>query len=108
MAEQAVGIVVSGADDGGEPKVRRIRNYRRYVKNKLAARFPQILDKLVAESLAGSLAHTKFLFEIGGLGDELGAEGQEKGEPNLGDLFVNEVKRQNAEAARLAAVELSV
>jgi hypothetical protein len=102
LSDHASGTEISGAKDGERARVVRIRNYGRHVKAKLEKNFPQIIDKVIAESLAGNLAHTKFLFEIVGLASELRPKEHDKGEPNLGDLFIGGIKRLKPEVVQLA------
>jgi len=89
----------AGAD---KPKL-RTRQYRRFARRLLSESFAAIMERMAQESIGGSLAHTRYLFELGGLTEELRNEGQAKGEPNLGELMREEIKRQRAAAAAAAA-----
>jgi hypothetical protein len=52
--------------------------------------------KTTAEKSAkGSLPHTKYLFEIGGVKEEIQRQGQSNGEPSLAEILLAEVRRQS-------------
>ena len=49
---------------------------------------------MATESINGSLSHTKYLFQIGGVMEEIQRYEENKNEPNLVDLLLAEVKRR--------------
>ena len=78
-------------------KKKRVRNYKRHTTKLLSEEFPDIMQTLANKSKEGSLSHTKYLFEIGGVKEDIERQGQ-AGEPSLAELLLEEVrKRQRAE-----------
>ena len=69
--------------------------YQRYAVKVISTNFVHILDKMAKKSVEGSLPHTKYLFEIGGLKEIIERLGQEA-EPSLADLLEKEIQKQRA------------
>lgn len=87
---------------GKEAKAAPVRNLRFHAKKLIAREFSEIMESMAEKSKAGSLAHAKFLFEIGGVKEDLSRAGRGKAEPSLADLLMGGVKlRQAANAAEL-------
>jgi len=87
-----------GKGSEGKP----IRNLKEHAKKLIAKQFSEIMESMAEKSKAGSLAHAKFLFEIGGVKEDLSRAGRGKAEPSLADLLMGGVKlRQAANAAEL-------
>jgi hypothetical protein len=80
-------------------KTKRVRNFKRHVKQVIAEKFPEIVLKLATESINGSLSHTKYLFQMGGVLEEIQRQEENKNEPNFVDLLLSEVRRRQEEAA---------
>ena len=61
----------------------------------LTENFASIVETLVQKSVAGSLPHTKYLFEIGGVKEGLRNQIQnnDNGEPSLAELVLAVVKK---------------
>ena len=76
-------------------KPKRVQNYKRHVKRLLSEAFPEIVLKMATESINGSLSHTKYLFQIGGVMEEIQRQEENKNEPNFVDLLLAEVKRRH-------------
>jgi hypothetical protein len=92
---------LSADDNMPRPKRKRgngTRNYKKHAKELIAAEFPEIMKAMAEKSKQGSLGHAKFLFEIGGLKEELERQGRGRAEPSLADLLMAEIKRQNAKS----------
>jgi predicted transcriptional regulator len=81
-------------------------HYQSHAKKVVAGNFANILDRMAKEAVEGSLSHTKYLFEIGGVKEDIERLGQEA-EPSLVDLFHEEIRKQRAaeEARRREAAE---
>jgi hypothetical protein len=97
---QAAPIVDSHLDSKStvdEPEEKPVRNYKTHTKKLIAKQFSGIMESMAVKSKEGSLAHTKFLFEIGGVKEDLERQGRGKAEPSLADLLLAEVRRQHAE-----------
>ncbi len=78
---------------------KRVRNYRRHAKGVIAENFVTIMTTMAEKSNEGSLSHTKYLFEIGGVKEDIQRQGQGKPEPSLAELLLAEVKKR--QGARL-------
>jgi len=89
---------------GKEAKAAPVRNLRFHAKKLIAREFSEIMESMAEKSKAGSLAHAKFLFEIGGVKEDLSRGGRRgKREPSIADLLRGGIKlRQEANAAELA------
>jgi hypothetical protein len=72
---------------------RPVTDFLSHTKGLLTEQFASILETIVDKSLEGSLPHTKYLFEIGGVKEELQRQVQNNGEPTLAELLLAEVKR---------------
>ncbi len=81
---------------GDEAASKPVRNYKTHTKKLIAKQFSGIMESMAVKSKEGSLAHAKFLFEIGGVKEELERQGRGKAEPSLADLLLAEVRRQHA------------
>jgi hypothetical protein len=79
-----------------------VRNYQRHTKTLIAQGFSEIMEAMAQRSIEGSLAHTKFLFEIGGVKEDIERKSKDKREPSLATLLLAEVRRRN-KAQALAA-----
>jgi len=80
--------------DGAKKK--RVRNYKRHTTKLLSEEFPDIMQTLANKSKEGSLSHTKYLFEIGRVKEDIERQGQGS-EPSLAELLLAEVRRRQAE-----------
>ena len=76
-------------------KKKRVRNYKRHTTKLLSEEFPEIMQTLANKSKEGSLSHTKYLFEIGGVKEDIERQGQ-VGEPSLAELLLAEVRKRQA------------
>jgi hypothetical protein len=86
-----------------EAKGKPVRNLRFHTKRLIAKEFSEIMESMAEKSKAGSLAHAKFLFEIGGVKEDLAQARRGKAEPSMADLLMGGIKlRQEAHAAELA------
>jgi len=81
-------------------------HYQSHAKKVVSGNFANILDRMAKKSVEGSLSHTKYLFEIGGVKEDIERLGQEA-EPSLADLLHEEIQKQRAaeEARRRDAEE---
>jgi hypothetical protein len=80
-----------------------VKNLKGHTKKLIAKQFSEIMESMAEKSKAGSLAHAKFLFEIGGVKEDLARVRRGKAEPSLADLLMGGIKlRQEAHAAELA------
>ena len=71
----------------------------------LREKFADIMGAMAQKSIEGSLSHTKYLFEIGGVREELLREIENNGEPTLADLLLEEVRRRRDLDAANSATE---
>jgi hypothetical protein len=92
----AATIKVAPMIEAEEPKSKPVRNYKTHTKKLIAKQFSGIMESMAVKSKEGSLAHVKFLFEIGGVKEDLERQGRGKSEPSLADLLLAEVRRQHA------------
>jgi len=77
------------------PKKKRVRNYKRHTAKLLSEEFPDIMQTLAKKSKEGSLSHTKYLFEIARVKEDIERQGQ-VGEPSLAELLLAEVRKRQA------------
>jgi hypothetical protein len=80
-----------------------VTHFQSHTKEIVTSRFADIIAALAQKSAEGSLSHTKYLFEISGLREELRRQTQEDGEPTLAALLLAEVQRHQEERASRAA-----
>ncbi len=73
----------------------------------LTERFASIIEAMAQKSVEGSLPHTKYLFELGGVREELRQRIQNDGEPTFVDILVDVVKTHQEAVASAAAVKAS-
>jgi hypothetical protein len=92
----AVTAKVAPVIDADETESKPVHNYKRHTKKLIAKQFSGIMESMAVKSKEGSLAHAKFLFEIGGVKEDLERQGRGKAEPSLADLLLAEVRRQHA------------
>jgi hypothetical protein len=75
-----------------------VEEYQSHAKKVVSENFAHIVQTMAEKSAKGSLSHTKYLFEIGGVKEEIQRQGQGEDEPSLADLLLAEIrKRQTAE-----------
>ena len=74
-----------------------VTDFQSHTRELLTGRFANIMEAMAQKSVEGSLAHTKYLFEIGGVREELQRQAQNDGEPTLAELLLAEVRRHRDE-----------
>jgi hypothetical protein len=74
-----------------------VTDFQSHTKELLTGRFANIMEAMAQKSAEGSLAHTKYLFEIGGVREELQRQSENNGEPTLAELLLAEVRRHRGE-----------
>jgi hypothetical protein len=70
-----------------------LSEFQSHAQEILSRRFADILESMAQKSVEGSLPHTKYLFEICGVNEELQRLAQNEGEPSLAELLLAEVRR---------------
>jgi hypothetical protein len=90
-------------------KDKPVHNYQSHAKKVVSGNFANIMQTLAEKSAKGSLSHTKYLFEIGGVKEDIQRQGQGKGEPSLADLLLAEMRKQkpSEDSAAKAVVKAS-
>ena len=73
-----------------------VEDYQRHTKKVVSGKFASIMKTMAERSEKGSLPHTKFLFEIGGVKEEIRRRGRGDAEPSLADLLLAEIRKQRA------------
>lgn len=91
------------SEDRAKVKAPRVRNYRKFTKEKIAESFPEIVGGLVSRAKKGQLGHTRLLFDLGGVKDDLKRGASRRREPSLGKLLLEEVEKCRKRAAEEAA-----
>lgn len=76
---------------------KRVRNYEGHARKIISVEFLSILEALAKKSVQGSLAHTKYLFEIGGVKEDIKRRVRAKNEPSLAELLVAEIRKRKIE-----------
>lgn len=91
-----------------------ISEFQNHAKEILTRRFVDIMETMAQKSAEGSMPHTKYLFEIGGVKEELQRLAENEGEPSLAEMLMAEVRRHReaeisspAEPARRDETEAS-
>lgn len=85
-------------------KVKRVNNFKRHAKREISEAFPAIVDGLVERAKEGSLTHTKFLFDIGGVKDKPLSQEKREREPSLSEMLLEEVTKRHDESAAAEAL----
>lgn len=80
-----------------------VTDFQSHTRELLTGRFANIMEAMAQKSAEGSLSHTKYLFEIGGVRGELQRQAQNDGEPTLAELLLAEVRRHRDEETSSAA-----
>jgi hypothetical protein len=75
-----------------------VRNYLRHARKRISVDFDDIVEAMSKKSIEGSLPHVKYLFEIGGVKEEIARQGEGKREPSLAQLLMAELKKKQREA----------
>jgi hypothetical protein len=94
-AEPAIDPEAKTAEE--KPVFRRVRNFKRHTRKLMSDNFARIMNSLAEKAINGSVAHVKYLFEIGGVREELEREGDGKAEPSLAEVMLGEMRRQREE-----------
>jgi hypothetical protein len=85
------------------------KQFRKKAKTRIEENYEAILDSLVGRSIDGSIQHTKLLFDLGGVKEELEESSKErKLGPSLGRLLLKDAaefrkRKETEKAARLVA-----
>jgi hypothetical protein len=88
------------ASSEAAPETIPISDFQSHTQEIIASRFAEIIAAMAQKSAEGSLSHTKYLFDIGGVKDELQQQGQDNDEPTLAELLLAEVRRHQTEQAQ--------
>jgi hypothetical protein len=78
----------------------RVTDFQSHTKEIIVSRFADIIAAMAQKSAEGSLSHAKYLFEIGGVKEELQRQGEDSDEPTLGELLLAEVRRHQSRKHR--------
>jgi hypothetical protein len=80
------------------------RNFRNTAQKEIGKKYTKIVQKLADEAVNGSVQHTKLLFDLGGVKEEVQASSSRRRRPpSLGKILLDEVKamkRQREQNAR--------
>jgi hypothetical protein len=94
--------VSPSAEEATEPvsaKKKRVQNFRRHAKIEISGAFPEIVHTLIDRAKEGSVNHTKLLFDIGGVKEQMKEEAKHReraaGSASLADLLIHELERQH-------------
>ncbi|AXC13595.1 hypothetical protein ACPOL_4320 [Acidisarcina polymorpha] len=105
-AEAVPSISLPALDEGEKEKP--VRNYRRHTKGVISGRFAKIMVRMAEASEKGSLPHTKYLFDIGGVKEDIHRQKRGKAEPSLADLLLAEIRKQHADEASKSGGDIKV
>jgi hypothetical protein len=75
---------------------RPVVNFQSLAKEAVSRKFAKIMKTMAKKSEEGSLSHTKYLFEIGGVKEEIQRKDPNDAEPSLADLLLTEMRRQRS------------
>ena len=98
-ARKRPGVAHPTTNSQGAAESGAVTDFQGHTKELLAVKFANIMATMAQKSVEGSLSHTKYLFEISGVREELQRQVQNNGEPTLAELLMAEVKRHRDEAA---------
>lgn len=104
---EAIQDPVETNSDAQEPeeKPTKPRHFRKRAQEEIGKNYPSIVRKLAEEATQGSVLHTKLLFDLGGVKEEVrdAAKGKRpRRPPSLGKILLDEVaamKREKEKAA---------
>lgn len=99
LPEAGEGAGETASEAKGKVKAPRVHNYRKFTKQKIAESFPEIVGGLVSRAKKGQLGHTRLLFDLGGVKDDLKRGASRRREPSLGKLLLEEVEKRRKLAA---------
>lgn len=84
----------------------RVRNFKGHTKKQLSESFSKIVEAHLEEAKNGSLKHTDWLFEVGGVKQEIRAEKKGKGrDPSLASLLLLELEKQQSKGGEDGLME---
>ena len=77
------------------PRPVKARNFRKTAQVEIERSYQKILGKLTEEAASGSLQHTKLLFDLGGVKEEVAeaSKRKKKASPSLGKILIKEAER---------------
>jgi hypothetical protein len=62
----------TSTEEGRNPaRKKRVCNFKRHAKNEISGAFPEIVHTLIEEAKGGSVNHTRLLFDLGGVKDQV-------------------------------------
>lgn len=76
----------------------RVRNFKGHTQKHLSESFSEILEAHLGEAKKGSIKHTEWLFEVGGVKDEINGTKKKSGDSSLASLLMVELGKQQAAA----------
>ena len=82
------------------------RHFRKRAQEEIGKNYPSIVRRLAEEATQGSVMHTKLLFDLGGVKEEVRDAGKGKRPrrpPSLGKILPDEVAAMKREKERAAA-----
>ncbi|WP_158752279.1 hypothetical protein [Acidobacterium sp. S8] len=98
------------AEKNPEPRKRRAtkpRHFRKTAQTAIGEKYEAIVEKLADHASQGSVQHTKLLFDLGGVKEEVRASASPKrrrNAPSLGKMLLAAVEQRNKEKAANAAI----
>lgn len=91
-APAAAGATATAGEGKAAPKKKRVCNFKRHAKNEISGAFPEIVHTLIEEAKSGSLNHTRLLFDLGGVKDQVKEELKQKDKtlpPSFADMLMH-------------------
>src|ERR1700722_10810041 len=77
-------------NQAGEEKSTKPKQFRKAAQEEIGKTYKKIVQTLATEAIGGSVPHTKLLFDLGGVKDEVRAAGSSKRRrpPSLGKILL--------------------
>ena len=85
-------------EDISETESEAETDFLTHLRRIITEKFASIIETIAQKSAEGSLPHTKYLFDIGGVKEGLRNEVQNNGEPSIAELLLGEVNKHKAAA----------
>ncbi len=80
-----------------------MRNFRCHAKNQISGAFSEIVHRLIEEAKGGSVNHTKLLFDIGGVKDQLRHKQKDEAGVSFAEILRRELSPEHASQQAQAA-----
>ena len=89
----------------GKIKPTKPRHFRKKAQEEIGKKYEGIVEKLAEKATQGSVQHTKLLFELGGVKEQVQASSQRKRRaPSLGEILLKEAEAMKRDKEKVQAI----